>query len=228
MAEVIKLKLTDNQIVGVIFVESLERSLREIRSQMREEIDELIPNAFRFMSKCGAPLSNIQKQKISVQDALDDGMLTIQPIHDESTTTTSTSPATANQPESTTSSLWDEDEPITISSQKMEKCVRRKRCISSNSGAATTQTTLTKYFGASSSPKQKYATATTRKGVHVYTESEIHESVGHEKERRLFWNEKAEELCRLQKYPDYNADEIDKLLHERWKINKAEHLKQEQ
>ena len=43
MNEVIRVKKLSGKVVGVIFAETLESNLSEIRKQMEEEIEEFLP-----------------------------------------------------------------------------------------------------------------------------------------------------------------------------------------
>ena len=254
MAEAIKLKLLspavkdgETKVVGVIFVNDVEKYLTEVRSQMITEVEELIPKSFKFVSKWGAPVSSYQEAKLSLNDVLDNGFLAIQAVpqglDSELESHLFTSRSRSPSPSASQSLLEDKYESSslintasTLTSQDqtpnteignqdlVNKCSAPKKIRKSMS---LTQTTLTGYFGASTAPERKYTTAATRKGVHVYTEREINDSMGYEKERRKFWNTKAEEVCRLQCYNRCSADQIDKLLHEQWKIHKAYLLKQE-
>lgn len=85
----------------------------------------------------------------------------------------------------------------------------------------TVQSTLTKSFGAKSSPTTRYVSAAVRKGVHLYSEKDIETSSGSEKERRKWWNEKAKELCENSRCESLRGEAIDQKLHEEWKIHKA-------
>ena len=87
MAEAIKLKLLspavkdgETKVVGVIFVNDVEKYLTEVRSQMITEVEELIPKSFKFVSKWGAPVSSYQEAKLSLNDVLDNGFLAIQAV----------------------------------------------------------------------------------------------------------------------------------------------------
>ena len=59
-----------------------------------------------------------------------------------------------------------------------------------------------------------------RQGIYLYSESEINKSSGIETERR-WWNEKAKELSEDSRYDKLNGDEMDKKLHEEWRLHKA-------
>ena len=60
MTEVIRVKKLSGKVVGVIFAESLESNLSEIRKQMEEKIEEFLPKEFKFVSNWGEPVSNVQ------------------------------------------------------------------------------------------------------------------------------------------------------------------------
>ena len=240
MAQAIKIKLL-NDVVAVIFVDDFNIHLNRLRQQMDEEVEELLPRSYKFVSEWGAPVSNVQETKLSVAHLLDDGVLTIKDINDSSYA--SVNVLCPNNKDST--------DCESVSSQKVEPteigdCKRRMSLARPDASVTLEnddtiipmkklhtetvqiQTTLTGYFGASSAPsRERFATAVTRKGVHIFSEKEIASSTGYEKKRRLFWNLKAEELCREPKYKDCSPNEIDKLLHECWRIQKADLLKRE-
>lgn len=68
-------------------------------------------------------------------------------------------------------------------------------------------------------PEKPCATASSRKGIHVYSEHDIEEAKGMEKKRRQFWNEEAEKISKYEKYENSKGDELDKLLHEKWRLH---------
>ncbi|PFX25175.1 hypothetical protein AWC38_SpisGene10211 [Stylophora pistillata] len=77
----------------------------------------------------------------------------------------------------------------------------------------TVQITLTKTFGAKSSPSTRYASAAVRKGVRLYSLMDIEGSTGSEKDRRKWWNEKAKELCENSPYDSLRGEAIDQKFH---------------
>jgi hypothetical protein len=238
MAHAIKIKL-ENDVLAVIFVDDLNLELKRLREQMHEEVEELLPSSYRFVSKWGAPVSNVQEGKVSALNLLDsDGFLTIK----YDSTSIASYERRQNNNSSTDSNceilVQDQDASPNdqISQSKRQKSdaelehdetiLSIKKLRSTATGKV--QTTLTGYFGASSKPSnERFATAATRKGVHIFSEKEIESSTGYEKERRLFWNRKSEELCRDPDYQRCSPNEIDKLLHECWRIQKADLLKRE-
>jgi hypothetical protein len=208
--EAIMVKLASGEAIGVVFLEDLEVTLSKVRRQMEEEIEELLPKEYKFVSVLGFPVSRVQEERLLLRDALEDGFIAVKPFapicegksmeegHKES-------------PESTEESTVD---PAVQGKKATKKTVKR-------------QSTVTGYFGASSAPKKIYATAASRKGVYVFTELQINEAVSVEKDRRRFWNQTADQICREEKYNRCKADEIDKLLHEKWRLHKASIMKQE-
>ena len=67
-----------------------------------------------------------------------------------------------------------------------------------------------------------------RKGVHIYTEQEIEQASGTEKERRQWWNEKAKEMCENPQCDMLRGEAINQRLHKEWKIHKAEKMAEEE
>ena len=238
MAQAIKIKLL-NEVVAVVFVDDLDIDLNRLRQQMDEEVEELLPRSYKFVSKWGAPVSNVQERKLSVVHLLDnDRILTIKGISGSSYASVNVLCPDNNDStdcENVSSPKLDQIEVSASQEQMPQSCSvklenedtytpMKKRRVQT----VQIQTTLTGYFGASSVPSgDRFANAATRKGVHIYSEKEIASSIGYEKERRLFWNHKAEELCRESKYKSCSPNEIDKLLHECWRIQKADLLKRE-
>ena len=209
MTEVIRVKKLSGKVVGVIFAETLESNLSEIRKQMEEEIEEFLPKEFKFVSNWGAPVSNVQEDKIKIKDAVNsnDGFLIIDDacVYRECCESTKFSAETSHVDTKETHKLEGELVTPPRSTQKRQ-----------------TQSTLTGYFGARSQPKQKCTTASVRSSVHTYTEKDIEESSGQEKIRRIPWNTKAEELCKDENYIHCGGDQMDKLLHEHWRLHKAD------
>lgn len=74
---------------------------------------------------------------------------------------------------------------------------------------------MTAYFNVSSTPSTPCATASLMKAIHVFTKLDIEEAKGMEKKRLQFWNEKAEEISKDERYANSKGDELDKLLHEK-------------
>lgn len=70
------------------------------------------------------------------------------------------------------------------------------------------QGTLTAYFNRSSTPAKLCAKASSRKCIYVYIEHEIQEAKGMEKKRRKFWNEKAEDISKDERYQNSKGDEL--------------------
>lgn len=84
-------------------------------------------------------------------------------------------------------------------------------------------------FGAKASPKAaRYAAASVRKGVHLYSEEDILRASGTERERRKWWNEKAKQLCEDPQYDMLRGEAIDQKLHEVWRIHKAAKMLEEE
>lgn len=58
--------------LAFIVIERMDSMLMHIRKQIREEVDELVPQQFRFISIWGPPISQVQEAKMAVRDALHD------------------------------------------------------------------------------------------------------------------------------------------------------------
>ncbi|KAL9976898.1 hypothetical protein ACROYT_G014239 [Oculina patagonica] len=56
--------------LAVIFVKEKSISLSDVRVQITEEVKELVPESFKFVSTFGAPISEVQEAKISLIHAL--------------------------------------------------------------------------------------------------------------------------------------------------------------
>ena len=203
--------------MGAVFVENQEIYLEDIRRQMMVEIDEFLPEKFYFMSVWEVPISSVQEKKIALKHAVrPDGCLIIKPVG-----VVDTQKKTSNVDElgETTTNSKCESNAEDVSLHTSHTTLPKK--------IAKVQSTLTNYFGASSRPEIKHPTALVRQGMHVYKEREIAEARGIEKKRRIFWNEECDEICKNEKYNSLKADEIDKLLHEKWRLHKASLLEEE-
>ena len=203
--------------IGALFVENQEIYLADIKKQMMEEIDEFLPEKFYFMSVWDVPISSVQEKKITLHHALHpDGCLIIKPVQVEDTRKRTLN---EDEGESATSSDLCESNAKYVSVDTSHTTPAKK--------LAKVQSTLTSYFGASSKPEIRHPTALVRQGVYIYKEREIEKAKGIEKKRRIFWNEKSNEICKNEKYNSLKADEIDKLLHEKWRLHKASLLEEE-
>lgn len=235
----VEIKLESGLIVAVIFIENMPTvMLTDVRKKIREEVDELVPEQFNFISNWGPPISRFQETKIFLTDALHNGnvlmlreMSSNQYPSKRKATEVETSenvdviyPATpeAKLGEVTEGSAApgttdDTSLPSTSTSTEGER-PPAKRPI---------QQTLTSLFGAKSSPTARYATAAVRKGVHIYSQQEILRSSGGEKERRKWWNEKAKQLCEDPQLGMLRGEAIDQKLHE-WRLHKGTKMIEEE
>ncbi len=59
----------------------------------------------------------------------------------------------------------------------------------------------------------------------IFKEQEINESTGMKKSYRLFWNDKAEELCRSNALKTFKPEEIQGAINVAWSLKKTEILK---
>ena len=225
--ENIVIKDETGRAIAVLFLENKvkERSLLDIHFEMMEQICEFLPTPnFHFVSVWGVPVSAVQEEKSTLVDALDDeGCLVIRPSNvpvnlpnenpSKETKTLKQDDKRAEEPEvselAESFGKPDVSDAVTLVKPEIKPAKKAKL-----------QSTLTTYFGVSSKPKLMCPTASARK-VHVFSEREIEQATGIEKQRKLFWNEKAEELCKNECYDDWKAGKINQLLHEKWKLRKA-------
>lgn len=68
----INITLESRVSLAFIVSEHINSMLTDIRKKIREEVDELIPQEFRFISIWGPPISEVQEAKMSIRDALHD------------------------------------------------------------------------------------------------------------------------------------------------------------
>lgn len=68
----INITLESRVSLAFIVLEHIDSMLTDIRKKIREEVDELIPQEFRFISIWGPPISEVQEAKMSIRDALHD------------------------------------------------------------------------------------------------------------------------------------------------------------
>ena len=69
----VNITLESRVSLAFIVLEHIDYMLTDVRKKIREEVDELVPQEFRFISIWGPPISEVQEAKMSVQDALHDG-----------------------------------------------------------------------------------------------------------------------------------------------------------
>ena len=210
------IKLETGTSLAVIFVDDVSVNLNDVRKQIREEVDELVPKNFHFISTWGSPVSHFQEGNMSLSDALhSDDALLLRVFKEGNVSLKRTAPKEPDE-HNPTKEIPEESSASGSSGVKESPCknpaAKRSR---------TVQSTLTRIFGAKSSPTTRYASAAVRKGVHLYSEKDIETSSRSEKERRKWWNEKAKELCENSRYESLRGEAIDQKLHEEWKINKA-------
>ena len=96
-----------------------------------------------------------------------------------------------------------------------------------------TQQSLKRFFksvqeGNQSTPSTSPTVATPQYyGVHIYTETEISSAVGLQKEFRIFWNEKAKEVCAEKSVRAYlgNKAAIQGTIYSSWTLHKTHLLR---
>ena len=71
-----------------------------------------------------------------------------------------------------------------------------------------------------------YSAARARK-VKIFSAKEIEESKGLQKTYRQFWNDKAEELCKISSLRTFKPGEIQGAVNVAWTMKKTEYLKDE-
>ena len=73
----IKVELESGAILAVILVLDMDATLDGIRKQIQEEVSELVPEDFHFISSWGSPISRVQECKITLNEAPQDEKLVI-------------------------------------------------------------------------------------------------------------------------------------------------------
>ena len=204
-----KIELESGDSLAVIFVTDVNAKLTEIRNQM--EVSDLIPRDFNFISSWGPPISRVQEAKISLSEALREEKLI---IREDKVGKTEDESETPSQKAVSQKRKFEESEPSTP-----KVAARGKRKV---------QSTLTNLFGAKSSPTARLASTAARKGVHLFSQLDIAGSSENEKARKTWWNEKAKEVCEDPAYDMLKGDELDQLLHEKWRVYKATKVLEEQ
>lgn len=69
----INITLESGVSLALVVLEQIDSMLIDIRKKIREEVNELVPQEFHFISVWGPPISEVQEAKMSVRDALHDG-----------------------------------------------------------------------------------------------------------------------------------------------------------
>lgn len=205
----IEIELESGASIAVILVDEMDSTLTEIRKQIQEEVNELVPEQYHFISAWGPPISRIQEAKMTLKEALQDEKKMIIRANEE-------------EKQSLKRKAADLDERDDASEDGTTPPKARPR------GKRPVQSTLTKTFGAKPSPTARYASVAVRKGVHIFTELDIKRSSGTEKERKTWWNEKAKELCEDPEYDMLRGEELDQKLHEEWRLYRAGKMLEEQ
>ena len=156
----IKVELKSGASLAVILVLDMDATLNEIRKQIQEEVIELVPEDFHFISSWGPPITRVQEAKITLNEALQDEKLVIRENVDEM------------------SSLKRNMVNINESKTTAQKAVP--------GGKRTLQSMLTKVFGANSSPTAHYASVAVIKGLHIFSEHDVARLPDNEKERKTW------------------------------------------
>lgn len=68
----INITLESGVSLALVVLEQIDSMLIDICKKIREEVNELVPQEFHFISVWG-PISEVQEAKMSVRDALHDG-----------------------------------------------------------------------------------------------------------------------------------------------------------
>lgn len=66
----IKVELESGASLVVILVLDMDATLNEIRKQIQEEVSELVPEDYHFISSWGPPISRVQEATITLNEAL--------------------------------------------------------------------------------------------------------------------------------------------------------------
>ena len=237
----VEIKLESGLSVAVIFIDDMTVALTDVRNQIWEEVDELVPEQFHFISNWGPPITRFQEKKMPLTEALHRGnVLKIRETSSskrkatevetsESLDVDNPAPQAGNPPAAEGSAISGAAKTEDLTNmQPSTSSYRSEQPPAKRTVQRTVQRTMTSFFGAKSSPTARYATAAVRKGVHIYSEQDILRSSGAEKERRTWWNEKAKEICEDPKHAMLRGEAIDQKLHEEWRLHKAAKMLQEE
>ena len=69
----IYIKLESRVSLAFIVLEHIDSMLIDVHKKIREEVNELFPQEFRYISIWGPPISKVQEANMNVRDALHDG-----------------------------------------------------------------------------------------------------------------------------------------------------------
>ena len=221
----VEIQLESCSSLAVIFIDDVTAKLCDVRNQILEEVKELVPEQFHFLSKWGPPISRVQETKMALTEA----------FHTENVVkireTLSAQGASKRKAEEVDRSESPAEESPTRDTETEDRLSSPSTSSGGNEkppAKPSVQRTLTSFFGAKSSPTARYATAAARKGVHIYSEDDILRSTGTEKERREWWNEKAKELCEDPQNNMLRGEAIDQRLHKEWRLHKAAKMLEEE
>lgn len=79
----INITLESGVSLALVVLEQIDFMLIDIRKKIWEEVNELVPQEFHFISVWGPPISEVQEAKMSVRDALHDGKKLVVCSYDE-------------------------------------------------------------------------------------------------------------------------------------------------
>lgn len=219
----IEIKLEGGSSVAVIFIENVMTAvLSGVRKKMKEEVDELVPENFHFLSGWGPPIGRLQETKMALTEALHEGNILM-------LRETSSSQNPKRKVTGVEKAERDVDFDIPVPPRKVGKASEDPATSVLSESKQVLPSTFTEgkkpqakqlvqqilMFGAKSSQKgTRYAAASVRKGVYIYSEQDILRSSGTERERREWWNEKGKELCEDLQHDMLQGEAIDQKLHE--------------
>ena len=70
----IEIKFKGGSSVAVIFIKNdMTARLSGVQKKMKEEVDELVPENFHFLSSWGPPIGRLQDTKMALTEALHEG-----------------------------------------------------------------------------------------------------------------------------------------------------------
>lgn len=205
----IHITLESGVSLAFIMLEKSDCLLKDVRKQMREEVDDLVPQEFNFISIWGPPLSKVQEAKMSIKDALHDGNKLVIRIFTKRKANEIDEGDNKNNCGLTTSSP--ERPPA-------KKAVKKtwEHFFSNESVAKKTEQNETVKRKSFPFPPIK---------MNLFTDDEIsHHPCELERARRQHWNLKVNQINKSEQRMKYNNTELLGIIDTDWTLKKAELL----
>ena len=234
----INIALESRVSLAFIVLEHIDYVLIDIRKKIREEVDELVPKEFRFISIWGPPISEVQEAKMSVGDALHEGKTLVIRSYDEKLNEKRKAGeieegSEANKCAATSTKTSQEAKQLPESKRPVQKTMSKYFSIPSSAKTSNILEKSAMSFSANVNDHEQKSeqNKTVKKGdtppfpnrkIVLFTDDEISNQPSWlERERRKHWNLKLHELNNSKQCTTYDNQELLGIIDTDWTFRKA-------